>query len=123
MKEIILQNDYIENVAHDQLVVKCAVGTAERGGAVKILCQTAEVKITAVEALEKSASVSGKVTYKLLYLDRENTPQGLDYFCEFSERIQDERIAADMHIIAEASVVDLSASLSGEEFHLSAVVL
>ena len=121
MKENLFINDCLSQVAHDQFVVKCSIDASQRGGVSKILTARANSTVSSAEALDGECSVSGKVTYKLLYIDKEGKPQGLDYFCDFEEKIESEDIRSDMQLLIESSVEDISFSISGDEIRLSAV--
>ena len=56
----------------EEILVETSVGTADRGGAERVLSLEAEAKPTGVELLDGEAEVSGKVNYRLLYSDKQH---------------------------------------------------
>lgn len=106
----------------DEILVETSVDTAERGGAQKVLSLEAEAKATSVELMEGEAEVSGKVNYRLLYLDRQSRLCGLDYFKDFKCRIAGAAITPGGKGVATFVVPDAEAKIRGEEVTLSAMV-
>lgn len=106
----------------DEILVETSVDTSERGGAEKVLSVEAEVKLSSVELLDKEAEVSGKVNYRLLYLDRQSRLCGLDYFKDFKCRVKGDGITPNGRCKADFLVPDADARIKGEEVELSAVV-
>ena len=106
----------------DELLVETSVDTAERGGAEKALSLEAEVKASSVELLDGEAEVSGKVNYRLLYLDRQKRLCGLDYFKDFKCRVKGDAILPGGKSAVTFRVPDAEARVKGEEVELSAVV-
>ena len=106
----------------DEILVETSVDTTERGGVEKILSVEAEAKASAVELLEGEAEVSGKVNYRLLYLDRQSRLCGLDYFKDFKCRVKGDAVLPGGKCVATFLVPDADAVISGEEVELSAVV-
>ena len=106
----------------DEILVETSVDTAERGGAAKVLSLEAEAKAGAVELLEGEAEVSGKVNYRLLYLDRQGRLCGLDYFKDFKSRVKGDAVTPTGRSTVSFSVPDAEARITGDEITLSAVV-
>lgn len=106
----------------DEILVETSVDTSERGGAEKMLSVEAEVKLSSVELLNEEAEVSGKVNYRLLYLDRQNRLCGLDYFKDFKCRVKGDAILPNGKCKVDFLVPDADARIKGEEVELSAVV-
>ncbi|MBQ9145358.1 MAG: DUF3794 domain-containing protein [Clostridia bacterium] len=116
-----LTHDCIHSVAHAQTAVRCSVQTHDRGGCSKILSITATAQITSVEALKGEGSVYGRVCYKLLYLDGEGRPCGLDYYCDYDLKLPDERVAP-APAEATCTVVECESELSHDTISLTALV-
>ena len=106
----------------DEILVETSVDTAERGGADRVISLEAEAKAASVELLEGEAEVSGKVNYRLLYLDRQARLCGLDYFKDFKCRVKGDAIAPKGNGEVSFLVPDAEARISGDEITLSAVV-
>ena len=106
----------------EQVSVETAVSAAERGGAMRVLSLEAEAKAVGVEMMAGEALVSGKVNYRLLYLDASEKPCGLDYFKDFEVRLSGDRIAVDGKWRVDMHVVDAEAKVAGDTVDMSAVV-
>lgn len=115
-----LINNCIVETAHDQIAVSCSVNTKERGGVKKLLGIQAECKVYTVEAMKDEAKITGKTCYKVIYLDKDNQPKGLDYFCDFNESIAGSISPTDRLAVTH-SVVDVSGKIDGDEITLTAV--
>lgn len=113
-------NNCIIECAHDQIAVTCSVNTKERGGVKKLLGIQAECKVYTVEAMKGEAKITGKACYKVIYLDKENQPKGLDYFCDFNESISG-NISPTDKLSVNHSVVDVSGKIDDDEITLTAV--
>ena len=107
---------------HGEVLVETKADATERGGAVKVLSLEADVKSTGAEMMDGEAEVSGKVNYRLLYLDRQGRLCGLDYFKDFKCRVKGDEITPNGRCAVRFSVPDAEASLSGDEITLSAMV-
>lgn len=114
-------NNCISEIAHDQIAITCSIDTRERGGISSVLGCQAECKVFAVEAMRGEALISGKVCYKVVYLDDDGKVQGLDYFCDYNEKLSADGIDAEMKLNAYPSVVDLTSAVSDGELTLTAV--
>ena len=106
----------------DEALVETTADAADRGGVTKVLSLEADVKTTGAELLEGEAEVSGKVNYRLLYLDRQERLCGLDYFKDFKCRVKGEEITPSGRCRVRFSVPDAEATLRGDEILLSAMV-
>lgn len=115
-----LINNCINETAHDQIAVTCSVNTKERGGVKKLLGIQAECKVYTVEPMKGEAKITGKTCYKVIYLDKENQPKGLDYFCDFNETIVGTITPTDKLAVSH-SVVDVSGKIDDDEITLTAV--
>lgn len=115
-----IKNDCVSLVAHAQTVVNSEVSTAEKGGVGKLLSVNADIGITSQEAVQGQVRIGGKVTYKIVYLDREGKVGGLDYFGEFDAVAEDERIAVG-NVDVSAGILDAQCQIAGDELRLSAV--
>ena len=106
----------------EELLVETTADASERGGASKVLSLEAEVKAASAELLDGEAEVTGKVNYRLLYLDRQERLCGLDYFKDFKCRVKGEKIAPSDKCALRFSVPDAEATLREDEIALSAMV-
>ena len=106
----------------DEVLVETSADASERGGATKVLSLEAEVKTTGVELLDGEADVTGKVNYRLLYLDRQERLCGLDYFKDFKCRVKGEEITPNGKCAVRFTVPDAEATLGGDEIKLGAMV-
>ncbi len=114
-------NNCISEVIHDQIAVACSIDARERGGISSVLGCQAECKVFAVEAMRGEALISGKVCYKVIYLDDDGRTQGLDYFCDYNEKLSSDSVDAEMKLSAYPSVVDLTSAVNEGELTLTAV--
>ena len=105
----------------EEILVETSVGTADRGGAEKVLSLEAEAKLTGVELLDKEAEVSGKVNYRLLYSDKQHRLCGLDYFKDFKCRVQGEKITPNGKCSVSFSIPDAEARIEGDDVTFSAM--
>ncbi|NCA66770.1 MAG: hypothetical protein EOM87_01755 [Clostridia bacterium] len=121
IKYEVVKNDCVMELVHSQLVVTCTINTAERGGVSKVLGVSADAKLFSLEALGGEAKLSGKVNYKILYLDGEGKLSGLDYFTDFSDALAGEKILASYKLSAQISIIDVDISVASDEITLSAV--
>ena len=112
----------IRKVYEDQFAVETRVDASERGGVSKTLSVEAEAKVSGVELLSGEARISGKVNYRLLYLDRQEKLCGLDYFKDFEFAIKGEEIRADERQTVDLSVIEATGVADGNGIELSAVV-
>ena len=106
----------------EQISVETSVNAAERGGVAKVLSLESETKLIGVEMMAGEARVSGKVNYRLLYLDGSEKPCGLDYFKDFEAGVEGEEIAVGGKWRTELTVVDSEARVSGDTVTLTAIV-
>lgn len=118
-KEIV--NNCLSEVIHDQIAVSCSVDARDRGGISSVLGCQAECKVFAVEAMKGEALISGKVCYKVIYLDDDGRVQGLDYFCDYNEKLSSDSVEAEMKLNAYPSVVELTSTVNDGELTLTAV--
>lgn len=105
-----------------EILVETAVETAERGGVEKVLSLEAEVKPMSTELLAGESEVSGKVNYRVLYLDKQNRLCGLDYFKDFKCRVAGESMTPNGKCAVDFEVPDAGARLDGDRMELSCVV-
>ena len=115
-----IKNDCVTPVAQTQTVVNCEVSTADRGGAAKLLSVGTDILVYSVETVEGKARVSGKVTYKIIYVDREDKLNGLDYYGDFDVAVEDAAITAQA-AQARATVLNAECQMAGDILRLSAV--
>ena len=106
----------------DGILVETTVNTADRGGVGKVLSLEAEVKRSGTELLDKEAEVSGKVNYRLLYLDRQDRLCGLDYFKDFKCKVAGEKITPNGKCEVCFTLPEAEAVIAGEDVTLSAAV-
>ena len=107
--------------ATSQGVVTAEIDTAERGGISRILALSAEGKLFSSEKIDNQARLSGKINFKLLYLDEEGKPSGLDYFSDFEERIENSDIGEFTDMWGEIEVLETESNVDGSKIILSAV--
>ena len=105
-----------------QITVETPINTAERGGVLKVLSVEAEAKVTGVELVAGEANVSGKVNFRVLYLDAAGKLCGLDYFKDFETKVEGEDVTADGKYRVELIVVDCSCGVQGDVMDASAAV-
>ena len=106
----------------DEVLVETTADASERGGANKVLSLEAEVKSACAELLDGEAEVTGKVNYRLLYLDRQERLCGLDYFKDFKCRVRGEEITPNGKCALRFTLPDAGATLRGDEIVLTAMV-
>lgn len=121
-----LVNDCINAVGSKSIDAVCTIDTSERGGAHRILSVSASSAVTQVETVEGQARVEGRVNYKLLYLDGEGRPAGLDYYCDWQTVVEDPAIdasyakaisvVADDHAGIRDNVITLTADVDIEVY-------
>ena len=107
--------------ATSQGVVTAEIDTTERGGISRILALSAEGKLFSVEKIDNQARLSGKINFKLLYLDEEGKPSGLDYFSDFEERIEDDKIGEFTSLWGEVDIIETESNADDGHVTLSAV--
>ncbi len=112
----------VSKVYEDQFAVQTRVDASERGGVSKALSVEAEAKVTGVELLPGEAKISGKVNYRLLYLDGQEKLCGLDYFKDFEYDLMGEEIRANDRCELDLSVIEASSGVEGDGLILSSVV-
>jgi len=105
-----------------QLTVETPINTAERGGVSRVLSVEAETKTAGVELVAGEANVSGKVNFKVLYVDAAGKLCGLDYNKDFEMKIIGEEVVADAEWREKLSVMDCGYRLQGDTVEVSAVV-
>lgn len=105
-----------------EVIVETTADASERGGATKVLSLEADVRATGAELLEGEAEVSGKVNYRLLYLDRQDRLCGLDYFKDFKCRVNGAEMMPGGKCAVRFTVPDAEATLAGDEITLAATV-
>jgi len=105
----------------EDILVETSINTAERGGVKKVLSLEAEGGTLGAELLRGEAEASGRVNFRLLYLDRQDRLCGLDYFKDFKCRIPGERISPDGRCVLNLSVTDAESRVIGDSVDLSAV--
>lgn len=108
-------------MAQAQGVVTAEINTAERGGVSRILSVSAEGKLFTVEALEGEARLSGKVNFKLLYLDEEGKPAGLDYFSDFEETVKNPSVSPAVKLWGDVVIIETESEAEESSIRLSAV--
>lgn len=113
-------NNCLIDCAHDQIAITCSVDAKERGGVKKLLGLSAECKVINAEAMKNEAKITGKVCYKVIYIDKENKTCGLDYFCDFNETITGYITPVDV-LSVKSSVVDVSGRIEDDAITLTAV--
>lgn len=105
-----------------EVLVETTADASERGGATKVLSLEADVKSTGAELMDGEAEVTGKVNYRLLYLDGQGRLCGLDYFKDFKCRVKGAEIAPNGKCAVRFTVPDAEATLTGDAIALSAMV-
>ena len=112
----------IDRKYREEILVETRVDAADRGGAEKVLSLEADVRLIGTELLDGEAEVSGKVNYRLLYLDRQSRLCGLDYFKDFKCRVAGEAIKPNGKCSVAFTVPDAESTIKGETIELSAFV-
>lgn len=105
-----IKSDSIKRVATAAVVVETTVSDSESGGINRVLSALADGKLMTLEQTGESVLAGGRVNFKLVYLDGEDEIRGLDYFADFSEKIE----IANVHgkLFGKINVIDAETSLS-----------
>lgn len=114
--------NYVRKFGLSQLVVECDADASGNGGVSKILSVSSDVIVSKVEALTGEAKVSGKVNYKVLFLNHDNAICSLDYYSDFTESIGSSDVSDKSIIFARAKVIDTDSSNNKDSIKLQAVV-
>ncbi len=75
--------------------VQSTVSDAESGGVKKILSVSAEPRISNTEIADGGVRISGRVNFKLFYVDADGALKNLDYFNDFTHFVPTESVATD----------------------------
>ncbi len=101
-------------------VVEFSPSGAESGNVVKVLSLAVEGKVLSAVVNDGYVEVEGRADFKLLYLDLEGAPQGVDYNADFVVRIEGD-CNADDSVLAKVDVMEADVKLS-DNLTLSAVL-
>ncbi|MBO4554274.1 MAG: DUF3794 domain-containing protein [Clostridia bacterium] len=75
----------------------------------KVLSLSVDAKCESAEAYEGYAEIGGRANFKLVYIDKENTPRGVDYNADFSARVDGEFESGD-YLSCRLNVLDAEVS-------------
>jgi hypothetical protein len=103
-----IKNQYKKLITVSQVMVDFNVEGRDGKKIKKVLSIVADPKITAVDALNGEAIVSGRVNYKVLYLNEDNEPVSLDYFSDYKDKVSDASIQPSSSLSVKTSIVDIT---------------
>lgn len=105
-----------------QSTVECNIDTSAKGGAAKLLSVSGRSEIIGADVTEGEAMLKGRLNLKVICLNIEGALQSYDYFSDYNCSIKHEGIKAGVEINADACVIDIDSSISGNMIRLQAVV-
>ncbi|MEG1613506.1 MAG: DUF3794 domain-containing protein [Clostridia bacterium] len=114
-----IKSDCIKKLLSQEVAVETFISDAESGGASKVLSVLADGKLMSLEQMSDEARVSGRVNFKIVYLDSEGALKGLDYFADFTENVPIDTLSGKL--FGKIVVIDTDTALNGG-IKLSAVV-
>lgn len=76
-------------------VVEFSPTDIDMSNVARILSLAVDAKASSVDAQDGYAQVSGRVNFRLAYLDKEGTPKGVDYNADFTARVDGEFAEGD----------------------------
>lgn len=106
-----LSTDAVRQIAGGEVAVESAVSDAESGGIQKILTVAADARVLSAEAVNGIAEVTGRVNFKLAYTDKNGEPGSIDYFNDFTDRLETGESSGNIY--ATVAVTDADATLNG----------
>ncbi|MDR2047280.1 MAG: DUF3794 domain-containing protein [Clostridiales bacterium] len=117
-----IRNQYKKLIAVSQVMTDFTAESRDGKKIDRILSIVADPKITAADALNGEAVISGRVNYKILYINEDGEPQSLDYFSDYKDRIADAAIQPPCVLSADSAVADIAVS-GGDGSSVSASVV
>lgn len=101
-------------------VVEFSPSGVDAANIARVLSLAVDGKVISSEANDGFADVTGRVNFRLVYLDRESVVRGVDYNADFNLKVEG-GFSADDSVSADVSVVETDVA-SGDVITLSAVV-
>ena len=122
-KQELVLDQLAADVAAQAVVEGDAALPGSMRDAVTVLGVSAQAVIERAQAQADQISVSGQVSFHVLYTQGDLTRvQVLETGSDFSDVLAAAGVSADMHATAGAEVLEASASASGGRLHLRAVL-
>lgn len=110
----------IVNAQPVERVVEFSPAGLDVGDVARVLSLAVDGKVVAAESNEGYADISGRVNFRLVYLNRDGAVRGVDYNADFNLKVDGEFSAGDA-VNADVAVVEADVT-TGESVTLSAVV-
>lgn len=104
-----------------QVVVECDIDTAPKGGLKKILSVSGDAEISKIETLVGEAKVSGRINYKIIFMNHDDELMSLDYYSDFVESIGSGDITATSIVNGMARLIDIDIKSVADRLKLQAV--
>jgi len=102
----------VESVLHTDKDVKIA----------KVLSLSADGSLMASEALSKELKYNGRVNFKVVFMNHNNEIAKLNYYADFTDKMENEQISSTSNIITSGEIIDINTvSLSDSEIKLACV--
>lgn len=102
----------VESVLHTDKDVKIA----------KVLSLSADGSLMTFEALSKELKYSGRVNFKVVFMDQSNELNKLNYYADFTDKMENEQISSTSDIVTSGEIIDVNTvSLSDSEIKLTCV--
>ncbi|MDR2090195.1 MAG: DUF3794 domain-containing protein [Clostridiales bacterium] len=108
-----IKNQYKKLITVSQVMVGFDVESRDGKKIKKVLSIAADPKVVSVDALNGEAVVSGRVNYKILYLNEDGEPVSLDYFSDYKDKISDGAILPASSLTVKTSVADITVNDGG----------
>ncbi len=110
-------------LAKTQAVVEARLLPQPNTVIARVLSITADSAISASEVFTGEARYSGRVNFKVLFLDVDGRNHSMDYSADFSDKIEDGAITNELSPMLSSAVLDTDiASVSANEIKLASVV-
>ena len=102
----------VESVLHTDNDVKIA----------KVLSLSADGSLMAFESLSKELKYNGRVNFKVVFLNQDNALCKMNYYADFTDKMENEHISSTSNIITSGEIIDVNTvSLSDSEIKLACV--
>ena len=105
-----------------QTVVECVLHTDKDIKIAKVLSLSADGSIAASESLSKELKYNGRINFKVIFMNNDGGLSKLNYYADFSDKIEDETITPTSYINNSGEVIDVNTvSLTENEISLACV--
>ncbi len=110
-------------LAKTQAVVEARLLPQPNTVIARVLSITADSAISASEVFTGEARYSGRVNFKVLFLDVDGRNHSMDYSADFSDKIENAAITSELSPILSSAVLDTDiANVTANEIKLASVV-